>query len=204
MIAQALWLAVAMAAAPNSISTIQDRFHKIEIGAYPPGSRVPISIRDLNPYLNFVVHFSVPSGLRNIHIETGSNNIIRGTADIDFLKIRQAQGEKPGWLLSQLLGGERPVEVTARLTSADGVAKVDVLKVSISGFVAEGATLDFLITTFVLPNFPEAKVGTNFRLDYNIDHFDIQPGQVIVVLRAVPSPFGNRMIPGVVRLRFTR
>jgi len=175
-------LAAALAAAPSSIDIVQNRFHKLEVGAYPPGSRVPIYLRDLNPYLNSVVQLSVPSGLRNIHLETGIDNIIRGTADIDFVKIRQARGEKPGWLMSELLGGERPVEITARLTSAHCVAKVKVLKVSISGVVAEGRTLDFLITTFVIPNFPDAKIDTDFRLAYNIDHFDIRPGVVTVVL----------------------
>jgi hypothetical protein len=179
-----LWiLVVALASAPSSIDIVKTKFHKMEVGAYAPGSRVPIYLRDLNPYLNSIIQLSVPAGLRNVRLETGTNNIIRGTADIDFVKIRQARGEAPSWLMSQLMGGERPVEITARLTSAHGVAKVDVLKVSISGVVAEGRMLDFLITTFVVPNFPDAKIGTDFRLDYNIDHFYVQPGVVTVVLK---------------------
>ncbi len=170
------------AAAASPTQSVRDKFHGLAIGGYPPGSRVLIRMRDLNPYLESLIPFYVPTGLRNVHVETDSNNIVRGTADIDFLKVRQAHGEKPGWLMTQLLGGERPVEITVRLTSAHGKARVDVLKVAISGVVAEGRALDFLITTFVLPNFPEAKIGTEFSLDYNIDHLEIQPGQVAIVL----------------------
>ncbi len=53
----------------------------------------------------------------------------------------------------------------------------------ISGITAEGRTLDFLITNFVVPNFPDAKIGMDFELGYNIDHFEIQPGRVVVALR---------------------
>lgn len=174
---------VALAATTSPVDRMRATFHKFEVGAYPPGSRVPIYMRDLNPYLNSIVRFSVPEGLRNIHLAAGPNNTIEGTALIDFLKIRQARGDRPGWLTAELLGGERPVDITVRLTSAHGTARVNVLRASVSGIVAEGRTLDFLISTFVMPNFPDAKIDTDFALGYNIDHFEIQPGVVYVVLR---------------------
>ena len=40
-----------------------------------------------------------------------------GTAMVDFGKVRRAQGYHPGWLMSKLLDGERPVSVTARIDS---------------------------------------------------------------------------------------
>lgn len=160
------------------------KFHALAIGAYPRGSRVPISMSELNTYLAAEIPFLLGPGVRHVRIETASGNIARGTADIDFLKIRQAHGEKPNWLVSQLLEGERPVEITARLISAHGMARVDVLKVAISGVVAEGRTLDFLISNFVIPTFPGAKIGKDFRLDFNIDRLEILPGQLVVVLKS--------------------
>jgi hypothetical protein len=159
------------------------KFHALAIGAYPRGSRVPVSMREFNAYLSTEVPYIIGPGVRNARVETASGNLVRGTADINFLKVRQAHGEHPGWLMSQLLEGERPVAITVRVTSAHGKARVDVLKVAISGVVAEGRTLDFLISNFVIPTFPDVKVGKEFALDYNIDHLEILPGQVVVVVR---------------------
>jgi hypothetical protein len=172
--------AVALAAPTGAAA----KFHALAIGAYPPGSRVPISMRELNAYLAAEIPSLIGPGVRHVRIETASGNMVRGTADIDFLKVRQAHGEKPNWLMSQLLEGERPVEITVRLTSSHGMARVDVLKVAISGVVAEGRTLDFLIDNFVVPTFPDVKIGKDFRLDYNIDRLEILPGQAVVVLRS--------------------
>ena len=176
--------AVALAAAP-AVTGARAKFHALAIGAYPRGSRVPITMRELNDYLAAEIPVMIGPGVRHVRIETATGNIVRGTADIDFLKVRQAQGEKPGWLLSQILDGERPVAITVRLTSAHGTARVDVLKVEISGAVAEGKTLDFLISHFVVPTFPDIKIGKTFIMAYNIDQIEIQPNQAVVVLRGL-------------------
>ena len=159
------------------------KFHALATGAYPHGSRVPISMREFNAYLATEIPDIVGPGVRNARVETTGGNVVRGTADIDFLKVRQTHGERPGWLMSQLLAGERPVAITVRVTSAHGTVRVDVLKVAIGGVVAEGKTLDFLISNFVIPTFPDVKVGKDFALDYNIDRLEILPGQVVVVLK---------------------
>ena len=160
------------------------KFHALAVGAYPPGSRVPVTMREFNTYLAAEIPRMIGPGVRNAHVETRSGDIAVGTADIDFLKVRQAYGEKPGWLMSQLLAGERPVSITIRITSGHGLVRVDVLRVAIGDVIAEGRTLDFLITNFVLPTFPEVKIGKDFPMDYGIDRLEVRPGQVVVVLAA--------------------
>jgi hypothetical protein len=115
-------------------------------------------------------------------VEMDAGNIVRGFADIDFLKVRQAHGDKPNWLMSELLAGERPVAITVRIASGSGKCRVDVLKVAVSGVAAEGRTLEFLIDNFVLPTFPDVKVGKDFPFDYRIDRLEIRPGVAMVVL----------------------
>ena len=159
------------------------KFHALAVGAYPAGSRVPITMREFNAYLDNEIPFIIGPGVRNARVETDAGDIVRGTADIDFLKVRQAYGEKPNWLLSQLLAGERSVAITIRVTSGAGKCRVDVLKVAVSGVVAEGRTLDFLIANFVMPTFPDAKIGREFPMDYRIDRLEIRPAVVTVVVR---------------------
>lgn len=175
--------ALATLTAAWALTDAAAKFHRLALGAYPPGARVAITTAEFNAYLRAEIPVLIGPGVRNARVETESGGIVRGYVDIDFLKVRQAQGEKPGWLMSQLLGGERPVEITVRITSGRGKARADVLKVAVSGIVAEGRTLDFLIEHFVLPNFPQVKIGQNFAMDYNIDRLDVRPGVVDVVLR---------------------
>jgi hypothetical protein len=137
-----------------------EKFHRLAIGAYPPNSRVTITTTEFNSYLDAEIQNLIGPGIRNARVETLAGNIARGHADIDFLKVRQATGgEQPNWILQQLLAGERPVDITIHVTSGHGKARVDVLRVSVSGMVAEGRTLDTLITNFLLPTFPDAKIG---------------------------------------------
>jgi len=159
------------------------KFHGLAIGAYPPGSRVAIPASEFNDYLKSEVPLVIGPGVRNARVEMDAGNVARGYVDIDFLKVRQSHGEKPNWLMAQLLSGERPVVMTVRVTSGGGKCRVDVRSVSISGVVAEGRTLDFLIEHFVLPTFPDVKIGKNFELGYNVDRLEIRPGVVTVVLR---------------------
>jgi hypothetical protein len=163
------------------------KFHKLAVGAYPPGSRVVVTTAEFNRYLDAEIPNLIGPGVRNARVETSDGGVVRGTADIDFLKVRQATGgEKPSWLLQALLSGERPVEITVRVTSGHGMARVDVVRVVVSGVVAEGRTLELLISNVLLPTFPDAKVGKEFALDYGIERLEIAPGACTVVRNSQP------------------
>ena len=105
-----------------------------------------------------------------------------GTALVDFGKVRRAQGYRPGWLMSKLLDGERPVSVTARIRSDSGQATVDVERVEISGISIDGRTLDFVIQNFLLALYPNAAVGRPFELGHNIRKLDVEPRAVSVYI----------------------
>ena len=158
--------------------SLKRKFDLIEGEKLRPGSRVTLTSRELNAY----VEAEVPSqGVRNPKLELGDGSA-SGSALIDFVKIQQAAGKPPGWIMTKLLGGERPVRVTARIESGSGRAKVDVERVEISGVVIEGMMLDYLIEHYLIPQFPNAKVGQPFELAHRIDRLELKPGAVGVVV----------------------
>jgi hypothetical protein len=110
------------------------------------------------------------------------HNRATGFADIDFVKLRRAQGQPMGWLMEQLLQGEHPVRVDARIRSGAGQATVDVDQVVISGITISGGTLDYLIRNFLWSYYPEAKVGKPFELAHRIDRFEVTPAEVRVFI----------------------
>jgi hypothetical protein len=168
---------VALAAASDYASAMR-KFDLIESDRSRPGTRVELTAGELNAY----IQHEVPTGVRNPKLEVVSPGVTTGTALIDFGQVRRAQGYAPGWLMSKLLDGERPVSVTARITSAHGQATVDVQRVVISGLEIDGATLDFLIRNFLLAMYPDAAVGRPFELGHRIERLDVQPAAVGVVI----------------------
>jgi hypothetical protein len=174
----ALGIACAALATTGDYDSAKRKLDLIDSGRSRPGTRVELTARELNAY---AAH-EVPAGVRNPKLEVVSSGVTTGTALIDFGKVRRAQGYSPGWLMSKLLDGERPVSVTVKITSAHGQATVDVQRVEISGLTIDGKTLDFLIQNFLLPMYPDAAVGRPFEMGHHIERLDVQPAAVGVVI----------------------
>lgn len=172
---------VVLIAASGDYSSVQQKFQSIEEGHLKPGSRVHLTVGELNAYAQHEVPM-VTGGVRQPRLSVLRPEVAQGSALINFAEVRRSQGNPPGWLMSQLLEGERPVTVTARIRSSGGQATVDVLSVKISGVTLDGRTLDFLIQHFLLPLYPEAAVGRPFELGDRIERLDVQPGGVDVVI----------------------
>lgn len=173
--------AVLLTAQSADYVSFQRKLDLIESEKLKRGKRVTITARELNAYTQEEVREIAPQGVRDPRLELGTGRAV-GFAQIDFLKVKQAKGNPAGWLLQKLLQGERPVAVTVRIESGAGQARVDVERVEVSGVAIEGAALDFLIQQYVIPNYPEAKVGQPFELAHHVDRMEITPGGVEVVI----------------------
>jgi len=106
-----------------------------------------------------------------------------GFALIDFLKLRHAQGQQTGWLLTKLIEGERQVKVNIRMQSSGGKCTVFLTRVQIGVAVASGALLNILLNTFFLPLYPDSKINEAFELDYDIERIEIRPAGVRVLIK---------------------
>jgi len=170
--------AALIAAAVGDYASVKHKFDTIESDRLPAGSRVELTPAELTAY----AVKEAPPGVRNPQLQLGAGKVVTGTALVDFLKVQRGQGHQPGWLMSKLLDGERPVSVTARIQSGGGRATVDVERVEISGIVIDGRTLDFLIQNVLLPLYPSAVVGRPFELGHRIERLDIRPSNVVVAI----------------------
>jgi uncharacterized protein YfiM (DUF2279 family) len=158
------------------------KFRSIESDRLPAGSRVAITSGELNSWVREEVRQQYAGSVRQPSVVLRAGGAT-GSALIDFDKLRRAQGASPGWLATQLLSGDRPVSVTARLRSSGGRATVDVERVEVSGIAIEGALLDYLIRNYLIPNYPDAKVGRPFELGHRMESIDVGPSAVTVLIR---------------------
>jgi len=174
----AIGLAAAGASASDFYSSARQKFDLISSDRLRAGARVELSAAELNAY---AVH-EAPPGVRNPKLQLVARGEVTGSAMVDFGKVRRAQGDQPGWLMSKLLDGERPVSVAVRIHSSGGTAKVDVLRVDVSGVEIDGKVLDFLIQNVLLPLYPNAMVSRTFGLSHRIDRLEVGPAGVAVVI----------------------
>ncbi len=181
-----LWLRVADTADTNAYASILRKLDLIESDTLRPGARVVLTAVELNAYVAHEAARVAPGAVRNPRLELGDGSAT-GYAQIDFLKLRQTQGEDPGWFMSRLLSGERPVRVRASMTSGNGSARVKVERVEISNLAIEGQVLDFLVEHYLRPNYPEAVIDEPFALGHRIDRLEIRPLGVTLVIGAAAS-----------------
>ena len=173
-----VFLLAGVATAFDAYTSARRKFETIDAERLRPGSRLTLTPQELDAY---VAH-EAPDGVRNPRVELPASGVAKGSAMIDFGRVRRAQGHPPGWLMSKLLDGERPVSVTVRIRSGAGRAAVDVERVEISGVAIDGSTLEFLIQNVLLPLYPNAAVGRPFELGHRVERIEVERGVVGVVI----------------------
>lgn len=161
---------------------------KIELIEYekaPYGSTVVFTPKEINEWARAIIPTYVPHGFRDLLIVLGENTAT-GTALIDFARVRHVNDSELT-ILDKLIAGERPVLVTVTEKSANGICHVDLNKLTISNVSASGYVMDLLIRSFVLPMFPEVKVGEPFELRHRIEKITIKPSGLYVKIKASPK-----------------
>lgn len=173
----AMVLAASLAAAYSDYTSAQQKFDQIESGKLRAGTRLVLTPQELTAW----AAREAPTGVRNPKVELGAGTAT-GSALIDFGKVRRAQGYNPGWLMSKLLDGERPVRVVTRIHSGGGQATVDVQSVEVSGLKVDGQVLEFMIQNFLLAMYPDAAVGRPFEIGGRVDRIEVTPAGAGVVI----------------------
>jgi hypothetical protein len=138
--------------------------------------------KEINAWARAEVPATIPEGIRDERIELGLDTA-NAHAVVDFLRMRQGQGKNTIPLLAALIEGERPLTISIRLESGGGRCTVYLTRVELGGVSAEGALLDFLVKTFFLPLFPDAKVNEPFDLGYDMDRIEIRPDGIYVMIK---------------------
>jgi len=148
-------------------------------GKVAPGAQVLFPVDEINAWASVKAREKVGDGVRDLHVklQAGAGT---GAALVDFLKIQQARGKPPSALMARILEGEHLLKADVRVVSEGGRCTVYLAQVDMSGTVVSGALLDYLIKTFLLPLYPDAKIGEPFDLPSNIERIELLPEGVRV------------------------
>jgi hypothetical protein len=174
-------IAPALLAADPVFERAWNKLDAIDSGRARPGSVIVFTPAEMNAWAQVRVPQMV-DGLRNPRIELGTDTA-SGSALVDLLKMRQAEGVATNPMLAELIEGERPLKITVRVDSGGGRCTVHLIRVEISGMAATGPVLDLLVSAFFRPLFPDAKIDQPFELSDNMDRIAILPSGVRVSIK---------------------
>ncbi|HEY7337042.1 MAG TPA: hypothetical protein VH639_19265 [Bryobacteraceae bacterium] len=174
--------AATLAAADSDYERAHSKLERISNYQLKPGETVVFTPAEINAWARVAVPETVPEGIRNPRVELGAGTAT-GSALVDLLKMRQAQGKATNPLIAKMLEGERPLKIFVRLESGGGRCTVYLTRVELGNASAEGAILDFLVKNFFLPLFPDAKIDEPFDLGYDMKKIELRPDGVRVTMK---------------------
>lgn len=184
-------LIAAAANPPAAYQSAKRKLDTIENDQAPANAAYSFTKAEIEAWATVEAREEVPEGFRDPRVELG-NGVATGRALIDFMKLRHAKGAPKNWFIDKLLEGERPVAVTARIDSANGMCTVHLLRLEISGVAATGSVLDFLIKNFFLTLYPEAKIGEPFRFQHRVERLEVRPAGAYIKIANAPPPKKRR------------
>jgi len=183
----AVWMAHSMCAdaAETAYASAKRKLASIEKETAPVGATIHFTPAEIEAWARVEIPKTVPQGFRDprVHLSEGSAT---GRAMVDLLRMRHAQGHATNWFIAKLIEGERPIAVSINLRSSGGWCTVNLTSLEISGVKASGSVLDFLVRTFFLSLYPNAKIGKPFELGYRIERLEIHPAGVTVRIFGAP------------------
>jgi hypothetical protein len=174
--------AAALSAADPLAAHVTERLNLIQSGKANPGAVFHFTAAELNAWVRAKAPAIIGDGLREPRLEL-ANGTAAASARIDFVKLRRAAGVETSPLVAKLLQGEKLVTARATIQSANGRATVHLLRVEIGGLAVTGAPLDFLVQTFLLPLYPNAKIDEPFDLADGVDRIVVTPVEARVYIR---------------------
>src|SRR5579872_4773052 len=174
--------ALASSATDVQVERVNRKLDLIQNGHARPGSVIVFTVAELNAWGRAEAAEVAPEGFRQARLELG-NSTATAYALVDFLKLRHAAGIETNWLVAKLIEGEKPLTVTANIESAKGRATVHLTRVEIGGIAVSGAPLDFLIQTFFMPLYPDAKIDQPFELADGVDRIEVTPAEARAYIR---------------------
>ena len=144
----------------------------------PKASETEINEQEFNAYL--LHHFAqqLPEGVENPWIRFSGGPALAGaTLDLDVLKSKM-----PESTMMQYLSGRVPLELSARLHTEDGVGRLELESVTLSGLGIPLTLIQQMVTTYTKgPSKPNGfRLDEPFPLPYGIDSVQILMGRMLL------------------------
>ncbi|MBZ5508614.1 MAG: hypothetical protein LAO78_24405 [Acidobacteriia bacterium] len=108
----------------------------------------------------------LPQGVKKLRME-GRSGVVTAFLNVDFDEIRG--GQKSANPLLSVFSGRHDVRVEANAAGNGGQGKVSVREVSIDGFNVPRMALEYFVSKYVTPKYPNVGIDSQFQLPDKVD-----------------------------------
>ena len=108
----------------------------------------------------------LPKGVKKLRLQ-GITGVITAFLNVDFDEIRGGQNSLNPML--SVFSGQHDVVVAADAAASGGRGKVHIREVSIDGITVPHVALEYFVSKYIAPKYPNIGLDSEFQLTYKID-----------------------------------
>ena len=108
----------------------------------------------------------LPKGVKKLRLQ-GTSGVITAFLNVDFDEIRAGQNSLNPML--SVFSGQHDVVVEADAAASGGRGKVHIREVSIDGITVPHVALEYFVSKYIAPKYPNIGLDSEFQLTYKID-----------------------------------
>jgi hypothetical protein len=121
--------------------------------------------REVNAYIASG-KVKLPTGVKSVRF-SGRPGVIEATARVDFDEIMASRrASNP---LLALFSGVHDVHAVANAEGSGGQGRVEIQSVDLDGTTVPRVALEYFLSKYVTPKYPEVGMDSNFKMPYRID-----------------------------------
>lgn len=109
---------------------------------------------------------TLPQGVKKLRME-GRSGVVTAFLNVDFDQIREGQSSSNPML--SLFSGQHDVRVEADAVGSGREGRVHVREVTIDGFSVPKMALEYFVSKYITPKYPNVGIDSQFQLPNKID-----------------------------------
>ncbi|MFI5105274.1 MAG: hypothetical protein ACHP79_10155 [Terriglobales bacterium] len=133
--------------------------------AHPDQSPTVMTEEEVNDYIASG-HIVLPQGVKKLRME-GRTGVVTAFLNVDFDEIRA--GQKSANPMLSIFSGRHDVRVEADASGGGGRGRVSVRDVSIDGFSVPRMALEYFVSKYITPKYPNVGIDSQFQLPDKVD-----------------------------------
>jgi hypothetical protein len=133
--------------------------------SHPDQAPTVMTEEEVNDYISSG-RIVLPQGVKKLKLE-GRTGVVTAFLNVDFDEIRA--GQKSANPMLSIFSGRHDVRVEADASGNAGQGKVNVRDVSIDGFSVPRMALEYFVSKYITPKYPNVGIDSQFQLPDKVD-----------------------------------
>jgi hypothetical protein len=149
----------------DSMQTKLDHIQENGEQANPDQAPTVITEEEVNDYIA-AGRITLPQGVKKLKME-GRSGVVTAFLNVDFDEIRAGQNSSNPLL--SVFSGQHDVRVEADAAGSGREGRVHVREVAIDGFSVPRMALEYFVSKYITPKYPNVGIDSQFQLPDKID-----------------------------------